>query len=1089
MSAPPAAGPEVSVHVLGSVRARVAGVPVDLGGPSRRAVLARLAAAHGSAVSTDLLIDDLWSAGAPPKALAALQVHISYLRRLLEPGRQARTPARVVVSDPPGYALALPETGVDAWQFEALVDRGLAATDPALRAGLFERALEVWTGPPFQDFADTDWARPEITRLQELRRTAVEEHARSVLALGNPEAVVTRLSRYVADNPGREAAVAVLATAQYRAGRQSEALATLRAAREFLAGELGVDPGPQLRDLERDILTHSPTIAPDPGTPLVPGPQPAPAGTATARPDELAALLAEAGCAADSGLRVVWLGGEAGAGKSTLTTHLVTDLTGRGWTAAWGRCPEVDGAPPGWPWGEVLRDLRERFPMDPATAQQLSNLLGENGSGGDASPFWLAQGLPPYLSSVAQQAPLLIALDDVHRADELTLQLLRHVAAGATGSPVLVLATFREESPELAAAWAATAGTPGTRITLGAMTESGVAVVVRDAGLDVPAGADLTRLADRTGGNPLFVKEFARLIAADGAVPTDLVVPDGVRDVLRRRLALLPAPTVAALRRASVLGRELDLGTLLAVGDVPEEALLDALEPALAANLLAESGTDRLRFPHMLIRDTLYADLPGIRRSRLHAAALGVLADRTPDDVAGLARHAVASATPATASDAVGYVIRAARQADTLSSHREAAQLWGAALRLCEMSSTPDEPALIDVLVPYVGALARTGDVVSARRHRQTAIDAAIRREDTAALIRALTSWTAPVTWYIRTEPDVDVAVVGPLDELLTSADLSDSDRALLLVAKVFEIEENDAAAVNDAAREALRLARNAGDPAVLRRALNAYGYIAYGPDFAAERRTVAEELLAVASGDPGFQAQAHFQLFMAAAADGDLGEAREQAAEAVEYAAGNQLSQMLGALDTFRGLTDIVAGELDSALVRYDAAAQQLAAAGTGNAEWLRVIGRVGVGAASGSLADVAADLVSVEERWPQSLRPAVVLALLDAGDERRARDLWAGLADPCRDYYWLAMTTFRARAAVRLGDRATAERCRDELAPFTGRFAGLDSGSIYAGTVDAALAEVADCLGDPAGAARHRDAATELTERTRQRLRARRR
>ncbi|GAA4487408.1 hypothetical protein GCM10023094_45690 [Rhodococcus olei] len=168
---------------------------MDLGGPSRRAVLARLAAAQGSAVSTDLLIEDLWSDGPPPKALAALQVHVSYLRRTLEPGRRARTPAGVLVSEPPGYALNLPETAVDAWHFEALVGRGLEAVDPALRVGLFERALEVWTGPPFQELADTEWARPAITRLQELRRTALEEHARSTLALGNPESAAALRGR------------------------------------------------------------------------------------------------------------------------------------------------------------------------------------------------------------------------------------------------------------------------------------------------------------------------------------------------------------------------------------------------------------------------------------------------------------------------------------------------------------------------------------------------------------------------------------------------------------------------------------------------------------------------------------------------------------------------------------------------------------------------------------------------------------------------------------------------------------------------------------------------------------------------------
>ncbi|MFF0815899.1 BTAD domain-containing putative transcriptional regulator [Rhodococcus sp. NPDC003318] len=1078
-------GTDVTVHVLGSVRARVAGAPVDLGGPSRRAVLARLVAAHGTVVSTDLLIDDLWSGDAPPKALAALQVHISYLRRILEPARRPRTAARVLVSATPGYALVLPDTAVDSWQFEALVGRGQGTQDPASRAAFFDRALDLWTGPPFQELADTAWTRPEVERLQELRRTAIEESAKSRLAQGDPESAVALLGRHVADHPDRETATALLALAQYRSGRQAEALTTLRAARRHLADELGVDPGPQLQELERDILTHAPALAPQ--ALRIPEPQ-RPDGPSNARPAELATLLAEADLAVRSGLRVVWLGGEAGAGKSTLTAHLVAALTGRGWSAAWGRCPEVDGAPPGWPWGEVLRDLRERHPMDPATSGQLANLLGEEGADGTMpGPFWLAQGLPPYLSAVSQRAPLVIALDDAHRADELTLQLLRHVAVHASGAPILVVATFRERSPELAAAWSATAGVPGARVELGPLSNSGVDEIVREAGLGALAAPVLAHLTERSGGNPLFVKEFARLVQSEGETSVDRAVPDGVRDLLRRRVERLPDPTVSTLRRAAVLGREFDLTVLRDLGDLTEDALVDALEPALGANVLVESGPDRLRFAHILIRDVVYADLPGIRRTRLHAAALEVLAERTPDDVAVLARHAIAARAPAAA--AVEYVVRAARRADAVFSHREAVELWAAALDLLERSADADERALVDILIPYVGALARTGDIVSARRHRQSAIDVAARVEDRVVLIRALTSWTAPVTWYIRTDSAVDEAVLGPIETMLARPGLSGRDRALLLVAKAFELEENDPDAVTAAVREALALARESGDPVILRRALNAYGYVAYGPDFADERRAIAEELLAVATGDPGFQAQAHFQLFMAAAADGDLGEALDQVAEAVEYAAGNQLSQMLGALDTFRGLADLIAGEIDSALECYDAAAARLAEAGTGNADWLRVIGRIGAGVVTGDLAGIAPELLAIEKAWPQSLRPAVVLALLDVGDPEQARRLWDGLADPPRDHFWLTMTTLRGRAAVRLGDVAVAERCRVELAPYTGRFAGPESGSVYAGPVDAALAELAEFFGDAAGAAHHRGEAEKLIERTRAYLRVRRR
>ncbi|WP_433296428.1 AfsR/SARP family transcriptional regulator [Actinoplanes sp. CA-030573] len=136
----------VTLSVLGPLRATVDGRAADLGGPRQRAVLARLAVAGGEVVSADRIIEDLWGgADVPAKQLATLQVHVSHLRRALEPGRQRRTPATVLVSAAPGYALRLPAEAVDAWRFDDLVRRA-AAAGPAERHRLLSEALDGWRG-------------------------------------------------------------------------------------------------------------------------------------------------------------------------------------------------------------------------------------------------------------------------------------------------------------------------------------------------------------------------------------------------------------------------------------------------------------------------------------------------------------------------------------------------------------------------------------------------------------------------------------------------------------------------------------------------------------------------------------------------------------------------------------------------------------------------------------------------------------------------------------------------------------------------------------------------------------------------------
>nr|WP_234048767.1 BTAD domain-containing putative transcriptional regulator [Streptomyces liliifuscus] len=246
------------------------GDALALKGPRHRAVLARLIVARRRVVPVARLVEDLW-ADPPPGAVGAVQTFVAALRRVLEPERPPRAPARLLVTDGPGYALRTEPDTVDAWRFEAAL--ATAAGLPAPQAlSTLEEALGWWRGPAYAEFADEDWSRGERARLAELRLQAVERRAEAHLALGRPADAVPDLDAHLTDHPWREDAWRLLALALYRQHRQGDALAVLRRAREVLVDQLGLDPGPRLRHLESDILTQSRSLDPD----LEPGPRPAP---------------------------------------------------------------------------------------------------------------------------------------------------------------------------------------------------------------------------------------------------------------------------------------------------------------------------------------------------------------------------------------------------------------------------------------------------------------------------------------------------------------------------------------------------------------------------------------------------------------------------------------------------------------------------------------------------------------------------------------------------------------------------------------------------------------------------------------------
>ncbi|HEY4465992.1 MAG TPA: BTAD domain-containing putative transcriptional regulator [Streptosporangiaceae bacterium] len=259
---------QVTFGVLGPVTAwDGTGKAIALKGPRHRAVLARLIVARRRVVPVGVLVGDLWD-DPPPGAISAVRTFIGALRRALEPARPPRAAATLLVTEGPGYALRAGAETVDAWRFERAVAAAGALPPGQVVTGL-EEALAGWRGPAYAEFAEEPWAAAECSRLAELRLRAVERRAEAQLALGRDAEAVPDLEAHVTGQPWREDAWRLLALALYRAGRQGDALAALRRARALLAGRLGVDPGPELRQLEVDILRQAghlrPAPAPDEG--------------------------------------------------------------------------------------------------------------------------------------------------------------------------------------------------------------------------------------------------------------------------------------------------------------------------------------------------------------------------------------------------------------------------------------------------------------------------------------------------------------------------------------------------------------------------------------------------------------------------------------------------------------------------------------------------------------------------------------------------------------------------------------------------------------------------------------------------------
>jgi DNA-binding SARP family transcriptional activator len=573
----------IDFRVLGPLEALAGRRELALGGTKQRALLALLLLHANETLSTDRLIDELWGERPPATAAKTVQVYISRLRKALA-GAEGDGSAGAVATREHGYELELDPECLDAHRFERLVAEGsseLAAGHPERAASALEGALSLWRGPPLADLAAEPFAQREIARLDDVRVAAWEQLIEVKLALGAHAEVVGPLETLIREHPYRERLRAQLMLALYRSDRQAEALQAYQDARRTLVETLGIEPGERLRELERAILAQDPglhlaaedLVTAEPAAEI-------PRTAFVGRERELAELVAGLDDAVAGRGRLFLLVGEPGIGKSRLAEELIAHARARNLRILVGRCWEAGGAPAYWPWVQSLRPylrdtdaeslrshLREGAGIVARLLPELRDILADLPSAppieSEGARFRLFDSFTAFLKSAAAASPLVLVLDDLHAADEPSLLLLQFVARELGDSRLLIVGAYRDVDPILTEPLTTTltelAREPVTRtLALAGLGEADVARFIELAAPGAPA-ADLgSAVHAETDGNPLFVTETVRLLAAerrlDEPATTPLAIPQSVREVIGRRLRHLSDEWNRLLTFASLLG-------------------------------------------------------------------------------------------------------------------------------------------------------------------------------------------------------------------------------------------------------------------------------------------------------------------------------------------------------------------------------------------------------------------------------------------------------------------------------------------------------------------------------------------------------
>ncbi|MDQ3678420.1 MAG: AAA family ATPase [Actinomycetota bacterium] len=815
--------------------------------------------------------------------------------------------------------------------------------------------------------------------------------------------------------------------------------------------------------------------------------------------------------------RVAFVRGEPGIGKTRLATELALRAHADGAVVLYGRCDEepllphqpfvealshyVAACPLAELAGQVGPDSGELRRLVPELAERLLDLAPPLAGDPQGERYRLFQSVTALLCQAAEARPVVLVLDDLHWADKPTLLLLKQLARCPRATPLLVLGTYREADVEPGDPLSVMVADVGResgfeRLLLGSLDTAAVAMLVRaHAGDQAPELT--TMVCEDTEGNPFFIVEMLRHIAESGAVQGErgqraseprlgqVGIPEGVKDVIGRRIARLGHDARQVLAMASVCGRDFQLAVLEQTSELDEDRLVETLEEAMRARVIEEvpGVVGRYTFTHTLIRETIYGGLSATRRGLLHRRVGASLEQIHAADLDGhraaLAHHFAQSGSAGDRGKAIEYAARAGDSAVAQLAYEQAAARYRLAVSLIETVELPGGQATrCDLVIAQGAAERQAGDPA----YRETLLDGARLAQALGDAERLARAALANNRGFASSLAGVDGERVAVLDAALAACGPHDSAvRASLLAQLAVElVADPDWRRRAQLSDEALAIARRIDDARTLARTLN-YRYVAlWGPQTLPERLVNSREAVRLAERleDPLISFQAARFGSHAAMEAGELALADRLLERARELA--DQLGQPI--LHWYFAVTRAKRSSISGSLAEAEQLARGAFEVGQrarqpDAALWL-VIQLFVIRLLRGTLASATASPIQTGHTWtPDSgvaARPSRSVPLLleavqvatecEAGRSEDVRERFDALMkDELGDlpYDWMALVIpcLASVACVHLRDVPRAQTLYAMLEPYAGQL--VDSGPSWFGAASHHLANLATTLG----------------------------
>ncbi|HEY5882086.1 MAG TPA: AAA family ATPase [Nakamurella sp.] len=533
---------------------------------------------------------------------------------------------------------------------------------------------------------------------------------------------------------------------------------------------------------------------------------------------------------------VVCVGGP-GIGKTRLVEEFAGLARKRGVLTAWGRAAMADGAPPYWPWHEVIRVLDAEGVAGPGPAALLA-MSGVAPSMEERVRRF--DEVARLVFGAARRRPLLVVLDDLDGADEPSQLLAQYLARTARDDRLLVVVCCRDTAGPIATL----AQEPRTtQVELRGLERAAVGEQVSGIVGRAASDAELSAVYDATAGNPFFVSELARQLAEGPTIAG--AIPRSVLDAIGQRLGRLSADCATSLRAAAVLGTRFAVPIVAAMtGSTVGDCLTSLDQAARAALVLDEDGSPEVkRFAHDLVRDAIVAGLGTGHRVTLHRRAAEAISAQAPHAdgmVFDLAHHWSEAAVAGDRAFAVTWTERAGREAMRLHAYEDGRRWYGRALEL--NAGVLDDVARCRLMIAYAGAQCLSADFTGALETCDQAVAVAVRigRPDLAGQAALVPEPTF--------DEGIDRVIRALCERALAVLDGAPAElRARVLAHYAWVCDHlSDLDAANPAASEALVLAEASGDPTALEAALTAHHMVRSGPDGLAEREANADRMWAL---------------------------------------------------------------------------------------------------------------------------------------------------------------------------------------------------------------------------------------------------